>query len=82
MDNPNIGDNSLKNLTKLFSRFGWDKKLGDLTEEEIKATVTIMQFSKKVEEDEQYNKKELDRLLLKYVHEKEEETIRDEDLPF
>ena len=53
MDNPNIGDNSLKNLTRLFARFGWDKKLGDLTEEEIKATVTIMQFSKKVEEDEQ-----------------------------
>ena len=68
MDNPNVGDHSLKNLTKLFTRFSWDKKLNDLTEEEIKATVVIMQFSKKVEEDEQYNKQELDRLLLKYVH--------------
>ena len=82
MDNPNIGDNSLKNLTKLFARFGWDKKLGDLTEEEIKATVTIMQFSKKVEEDEQYNKKELDRLLLKYVHKQEESEQRVDELPF
>ena len=82
MDNPNIGDNSLKNLTRLFARFGWDKKLGDLTEEEIKATVTIMQFSKKVEEDEQYNKKELDRLLLKYVHGKEDSEQRVDELPF
>ena len=30
MDNPNIGDDSLKNLTKLFTRFSWDKKLSDL----------------------------------------------------
>ena len=82
MDNPNIGDNSLKNLTKLFARFGWDKKLGDLTEEEIKATVTIMQFSKKVEQDEQYNKQELDRLLLKYVHGQEESEQRVDELPF
>ena len=82
MDNPNIGDNSLKNLTKLFARFGWDKKLGDLTEEEIKATVTIMQFSKKVEEDEQYNKQELDRLLLKYVHGQEESEQRVDELLF
>ena len=35
MDNPNIGDDSLTNLTKLFTRFSWDKKLSDLTEEEI-----------------------------------------------
>tara|TARA_R100001126_G_C4760369_1_gene117425 strand:- start:71 stop:319 length:249 start_codon:yes stop_codon:yes gene_type:complete len=82
MDNPNIGDNSLKNLTKLFARFGWDKKLGDLTEEEIKATVTIMQFSKKVEQDEQYNKQELDRLLLKYVHGQEESEQRVDELLF
>ena len=82
MDNPNIGDNSLKNLTRLFARFGWDKRLGDLTEEEIKATVTIMQFSKKVEEDEQYNKQELDRLLLKYVHGKDETEPTDNELPF
>ena len=58
MDNPQWRPNSLKNLTKLFTRFSWDKKLSDLTEEEIKATVVIMQFSKRVEEDEQYNKQE------------------------
>ena len=82
MDNPNVGDHSLKNLTKLFTRFSWDKKLSDLTEEEIKATVVIMQFSKKVEEDEQYNKQELDRLLLKYVHGKKETKPTDDELPF
>ena len=27
MDKPSIGHNSLENLTKLFSRFGWHKKL-------------------------------------------------------
>ena len=80
MDNPNIGDDSLKNLTKLFTRFSWDKKLSDLTEEEIKATVIIMQFSKKVEEDEQYNKQELDRLLLKYVHGQDEESEQQDAL--
>jgi len=53
-----------------------------LTEEEIKATVIIMQFSKKVEEDEQYNKQELDRLLLKYVHGKDETEPTDNELPF
>ena len=41
-----------------------------------------MQFSKKVEEDEQYNKQELDRLLLKYVHGKEETKPTDDELPF
>jgi|TARA_R100001015_G_C4628764_1_gene189076 ABC-type transporter MlaC component len=69
-------------LTKLFSKFGWNKKLSELTEEEITSTVLIMQFSKRIKEDEQYTKQYLDKLLLKYVHEKEEETIRDEDLPF
>ena len=82
MDNPDVGDHSLKKLTKLFTRFSWDKKLSDLTEEEIKATVVIMQFSKRVEEDEQYNKQELDRLLLKYVHGKEETKPTDDELPF
>ncbi len=82
MDKVIIGDDSLKNLTKLFSKFGWNKKLSELTEEEITSTVLIMQFSKRIKEDEQYTKQYLDKLLLKYVHEKEEETIRDEDLPF
>ncbi len=82
MDKVIIGDDALKNLTKLFSKFGWNKKLSELTEEEITSTVLIMQFSKRIKEDEQYTKQYLDKLLLKYVHEKEEETIRDEDLPF
>jgi len=82
LDKVIIGDDSLKNLTKLFSKFGWNKKLSELTEEEITSTVLIMQFSKRIKEDEQYTKQYLDKLLLKYVHEKEEETIRDEDLPF
>jgi hypothetical protein len=81
MDYPSIGDDSLRNLTKLFARFSWDKKLCDLTEEEIKATVTIIQFSKKVEEDEQFNKQELDGLLLKYVHGEIEKSKQDE-IPF
>lgn len=81
MDYPSIGDDSLRNLTKLFARFSWDKKLCDLTEEEIKATVTIIQFSKKVEEDEQFNKQELDGLLLKYVHGEIENSKQDE-IPF
>ena len=82
MDKVIIGDDALKNLTKLFSKFGWNKKLSELTEEEIPSTVLIMQLSKRIKEDEQYTKQYLDKLLLKYVHEKEEETIRDEDLPF
>ena len=81
MDYPSIGDNSLRNLTKLFARFSWDKRLCDLTEEEIKATVTIIQFSKRVEQDEQFNKQELDGLLLKYVHGEIEKPKQDE-IPF
>ena len=81
MDYPSIGDDSLRNLTKLFARFSWDKKLCDLTEEEIKATVTIIQFSKRVEQDEQFNKQELDGLLLKYVHGEIEEPKQNE-IPF
>lgn len=81
MDYPSIGDDSLRNLTKLFARFSWDKKLCDLTEEEIKATVTIIQFSKRVEQDEQFNKQELDGLLLKYVHGEIENSKQDE-IPF
>lgn len=81
MDYPSIGDDSLRNLTKLFARFSWDKRLCDLTEEEIKATVTIIQFSKRVEQDEQFNKQELDGLLLKYVHGEIENSKQDE-IPF
>ena len=54
MDCPVIGHSALDNLTKLFNRIGWNKKINEFTEEEIKATILIMQFSKKVDEDEQY----------------------------
>ena len=76
MDKPNVGDNSLKNLTKLFTRFSWDKKLSDLTEEEIKATVVIMQFSKRVEEDEQFTREQLNKLLLEYVKDYDEQSVK------
>ena len=51
MDYPVIGHSALDNLTKLFNRIGWNKKINEFTEEEIKATILIMQFSKKVDED-------------------------------
>ncbi len=82
MDNPRIGDDALTNLTKLYNRIGWDKKISEITEEEIKATILIMQFSKKVEQDEQYTKEQLDKLLLKYVHGKTEEELADDKPPF
>ena len=74
MDKPTIGDDSLKNLTHLFTRFGWDKKLSELTEDEIVATILIMQFSKRIDQDEQYTKDRLDKLLLEYVYEKQDDT--------
>ena len=67
MDKPTIGDDSLKNLTKLFTRIGWDKKLSELSEDEILVTILIMQFSKRIDSDEQYTKDRLDKLLLEYV---------------
>tara|TARA_R100001129_G_scaffold26605_1_gene17772 strand:- start:1434 stop:1634 length:201 start_codon:yes stop_codon:yes gene_type:complete len=66
----------------LYNRIGWDKKISEITEEEIKATILIMQFSKKVEQDEQYTKEQLDKLLLKYVHGKTEEELADDKPPF
>ena len=39
-----------------------------------------MQFSKKVDEDEQYTKQELDKLLLKYVHAQDEESEQQDAL--
>ena len=82
MDKPTIGDDSLKNLTKLFTRFGWDKKLSELTEDEIVATILIMQFSKRIDSDEQYTKDRLDKLLLEYVYEKQDDTIDEDEIPF
>ena len=80
MDYPVIGHSALENLTKLFNRIGWNKKINEFTEEEIKATILIMQFSKKVDEDEQYTKQELDELLLKYVHGQDEDTEQQDAL--
>ena len=80
MDCPVIGHSALDNLTKLFDRIGWNKKINEFTEEEIKATILIMQFSKKVDEDEQYTKQELDKLLLKYVHAQDEESEQQDAL--
>lgn len=82
MDKPTIGDDSLKNLTKLFTRIGWDKKLSELTEDEIVATILIMQFSKRIDSDEQYTKDRLDKLLLEYVYEKQDDTIDEDEIPF
>ena len=82
MDKPTIGDDSLKNLTYLFTRFGWDKKLSELTEDEIVATILIMQFSKRIDQDEQYTKDRLDKLLLEYVYEKQDDTIDEDEIPF
>jgi hypothetical protein len=82
MDKPTIGDDSLKNLTHLFTRFGWDKKLSELTEDEIVATILIMQFSKRIDQDEQYTKDRLDKLLLEYVYEKQDDTIDEDEIPF
>jgi len=82
MDKPTIGDDSLKNLTQLFTRFGWDKKLSELTEDEIVATILIMQFSKRIDSDEQYKKTKLDELLFEYVYEKQDNTIDEDELPF
>tara|TARA_R100001443_G_scaffold32258_1_gene46370 strand:- start:334 stop:582 length:249 start_codon:yes stop_codon:yes gene_type:complete len=82
MDKPTIGDDSLKNLTHLFTRFGWDKKLSELTEDEIVATILIMQFSKRIDSDEQYTKDRLDKLLLEYVYEKQDDTINEDEIPF
>ena len=82
MDKPTIGDDSLKNLTQLFTRFGWDKKLSELTEDEIVATILIMQFSKRIDQDEQYTKDRLDKLLLEYVYEKQDDTIDEDEIPF
>jgi|TARA_R100001163_G_C5058808_1_gene195446 hypothetical protein len=82
MDKPTIGDDSLKNLTHLFTRFGWDKKLSELTEDEIVATILVMQFSKRIDQDEQYTKDRLDKLLLEYVYEKQDDTIDEDEIPF
>lgn len=84
MDKPTIGDDSLKNLTKLFTRFGWNTKLSELSEEQILATILIMQFSKRLEEDEQYTEDKLNKLLLEYVsnyHDKSK-SINEDDIPF
>ena len=83
MDKPKIGDDSLKNLTKLFTRFGWDKRLSELSEEQILATILIMQISKRLEEDEQYTRQRLNQLLLEYVsnYHKESKPVDEDPIP-
>ena len=75
MDKPSIGHNSLENLTKLFSRFGWHKKLNEITKGEILATIVVMQFSKRVEEDEQFTREQLNKLLIEYVKDYDEQSV-------
>ena len=84
MDKPTIGDDSLKNLTKLFTRFGWDKRLSELSEEQILTTILIMQFSKRLEEDEQYTEDRLNKLLLEYVsnYDKQSKPVDEDPIPF
>ena len=82
MDKPTIGDDSLKNLTKLFTQIGWNKKLSELSEDEILVTILIMQFSKRIDSDEQYTKDRLDKLLFEYVYEKQDDTINEDEIPF
>ena len=75
MDKPSIGHNSLENLTKLFSRFVWHKKFNEITKEEILATIVVMQFSKRVEEDEQFTREQLNKLLIEYVKDYDEQSV-------
>ena len=84
MDKPTIGDDSLKNLTHLFTRFGWDKKLSELTKDEILATILTIQFSMRADLDEQFTKTELDKILLKYVsnYEESDKFITEDEIPF
>tara|TARA_B100000029_G_scaffold293016_1_gene286547 strand:- start:260 stop:514 length:255 start_codon:yes stop_codon:yes gene_type:complete len=79
-----IGDDALKNLTKLFEKIGWEKRLCDLTQDEIVVTILIMQFSKGMENDKQFTKEYYDRLLLEYAHEQKYEREQEEqfDSPF
>ncbi len=84
MDKPRIGDDSLKNLGKLFNIFGWNKKLNEITEDEILATILTIQFSMRVDLDEQFTKTELDKILLKYVsnYEESDKFITEDEIPF
>ena len=84
MDKPRIGDDALTNLGKLFNIFGWNKKLNEITEDEILAAILIIQFSMKVDQDDKQDRQKLNGLLLKYVgdYEEREDTITEDDIPF
>ena len=83
MDNPRIGDDALTNLSKLFNIIGWDKKLNEITKDEILAVILIIQFSEKVEQNDKHNRQKLNELLLQYVkdYEKTSESIAGDDIP-
>ena len=83
MDKPRIGDDALTNLSKLFNIIGWDKKLNEITKDEILAVTLIIQFSEKVEQNDKHNRQKLNELLLQYVkdYEKTSESIAGDDIP-
>lgn len=83
MDKPRIGDDALTNLSKLFNIIGWDKKLNEITKDEILAVILIIQFSEKVEQNDKHNRQKLNELLLQYVkdYEKTSESIAGDDIP-
>ena len=82
MDKPRIGDDALTNLSKLFNIIGWDKKLNEITKDEILAVILIIQFSEKVEQNDKHNRQKLNELLLQYVkdYEKTSESIAGDDI--
>ena len=47
MDTANNEDNSLKNAAKVFNKIGWEKKLCDLTEEQMVALISVIQSSRR-----------------------------------
>jgi hypothetical protein len=83
MDKPRIGDDALTNLSKLFNIIGWDKKLNEITKDEILAVILIIQFSEKVEQNDKHKRQKLNELLLQYVkdYEKTSESIAGDDIP-
>ena len=51
MDTANNEDNSLKNAAKVFNKIGWEKKLCDLTEEQMVALISVIQSSREIENE-------------------------------
>ena len=49
MDRANDENNSLKNAAKVFNKVGWEKRLCDLTEEQMVALISVIQSSREIE---------------------------------